>query len=384
MIQAAYTLLAFAFVLFSCAPNDVAEETKAENPDSNAYHISGIIENHPEGAPVFLSVFNPITQEKTALDTAEIASDGSYSLAFEFTEPDLFQVNFFRKQSVMLAIDEGQNDIKLNVSGTRNGTVEISGSEDSQKLLAYDNFRAESFNRLVRPANDVMRAATQVGHEQGKIDAVVDYSKKSEIHRRELIDFTQENIGTSIALYGTALRWTGDDQTEKLDQLVSAFANVHPDLKMTQVMREKVDRYKKTAIGAKAPEIELPNPEGELTSLYDNLGTYTLIDFWASWCGPCLLQIPDLKAAEMAFAEKGFKIFGVSADSKEDRWISAIEEYKLPWPNVSDLKGWGSEAANAYNVTFLPNNFLLDSEGKIVAKNLHSAELNGLLEELLK
>ncbi|MCB0707528.1 MAG: AhpC/TSA family protein [Saprospiraceae bacterium] len=372
MIPRFFQLL-IGFALFiSCTPEQVP----------STYSVSGNVINAKPGDLVILTTFDPITQVKTGVDTSSLDADGNYALNFEFKEPDLFRVDFPSKQYFMLAIDEGQDHITLNITGPDKGQVEITGSEDSQKLLDYDAFRAESNNRLVKVAYDAMKVATDAGDEAAEVEAVLAYAQNNMAHRRELIAFTEENIGTSIALYGTVLRWTGDDQVEKLDQLVRAFAKVHPDLKMTAAMEAKVDRYKKVAIGAVAPDIVQPNQNGKSTSLYQSKGTYTLIDFWASWCGPCILQIPDLKEAKEKFGPLGFEIFSVSADTKGDRWKAAINEHQLDWPNVSDLKGWESEAANAYNVTFLPFNLLIDSEGKIVAKNLHSKALQNKLTEL--
>ncbi len=356
------------------------QETAA---DEQVYSISGKIDQAIEDGLVILSAFDPITQKRTAIDTSRIASDGSYKLQFEWVEPDLFRLDFFRKQTVMLIIDEGQRGIELNVEGVRKGRIEVKGSEDAQKLLAYEDFRQASYDRIVKPTYDAMRAATKAGDEQGEIDAVDAYAHASEESRRELITYTFEHIGTSVALYGTMLRWTGDEEIDKLEKLVADFEAMHPDLQMTKVMVDKVARFKRVALGVKAPEISEANPEGELTSLYELKGSYTLLDFWASWCRPCLLQIPDLKQAYDQFHEQGFEIVGVSVDDRGEDWKKAIASYEMNWIHLSDLKGWASQAAADYNVTFVPFNVLIDSEGTIIAKNLHSKSLNRKLEELL-
>ena len=137
------------------------------------------------------------------------------------------------------------------------------------------------------------------------------------------------------------------------------------------------------AIGAVAHEIEENNRDGMVVKLSEVKAKVTLIDFWASWCGPCLRQIPDLKEAYTLFHEKGFEIFGVSVDSNGKRWMASIDQYEMTWPQVSNLKGWGSEAAASYNVTFIPFNVLLDENGVIIAKNLHSQNLQNKLAQLL-
>ncbi|MEO1261487.1 MAG: TlpA disulfide reductase family protein [Bacteroidota bacterium] len=367
-----------SFSLFNCGG------TAQEAPKNTAYTISGTVTEPGENGEVILSIFDPVSQQKTALDTAAINSENNYTLNFEFFEPDLFRVDFPGRQYVMLAIDEGQEKIELNAEGKRNGTVEIKGSPDSEKLLAYDEFRAESNKRLIRPTYDAMRAAGEYNENPAEeIKAVEAYVKASKEHRKELIDFTEKNIATSVALFGTVLRWTGDDEVGRLENLVNNFAAAHPDLKMTKVMADKVARYKKVAIGVKVPDIAENDSSDVIVSLYNAKGKVTLIDFWASWCGPCLRQVPDLLDAYNMYHDKGFEIFGVSVDSKKDKWKASIKKYGMPWPNVSNLKGWGSKAAADYNVTFIPFNVLLDEEGNIIAKNLHSKELQGKLAELL-
>jgi len=148
-------------------------------------------------------------------------------------------------------------------------------------------------------------------------------------------------------------------------------------------MEEKVSRYRSVAVGSTIPALVQNDTTGTAIDIEDHLGTYTLIDFWASWCSPCILQIPDIKDALSQYGDRGFAVFGVSFDSNADRWKSAIVKHELDWPHVSDVEGWQSQQATDFNVTFIPFNLLVDSEGKIVAKNLHSKTLLGKLDELL-
>ena len=375
-------LLIFSIVCIGLTACQTSEEPTT--PPTTNYTISGKVDTIIAKGTAILSLFDPVLQVKTPLDTSAIAADGSYQLNFEFGEPDLYRVDFQKKQYVMLVIAKGQDNIQLNVEGISKGRAAIKGSADSEKLLAYDIFKAESNARLVKPTYDAMRAASKENDHEAEITAVQNYAHASEAHRVELLDFTAKEIGTSIALFGSMLRWTGDEEVDRLDKLVQDFKAVHPTLKMTKVMEEKVNRFKKIAMGVITPAIVLPDTSGNTFSLMDAKGKYTLIDFWASWCTPCLLQIPDLKEAYVEFQPKGFEILGVSVDSKGDRWKKSIVKYDMTWPQVSDLKGWGSASAAAYNVTFIPFNVLIDGEGKIIAKNLHSKALKAKLAKLLK
>jgi peroxiredoxin len=131
--------------------------------------------------------------------------------------------------------------------------------------------------------------------------------------------------------------------------------------------------------GVAAPELTLPKPDGTMVSLSSFKGKYVLVDFWASWCAPCRKENPKVLAAYKKFKEKNFTILGVSLDNKKHDWEKAIADDGLTWTQVSDLKGWSSEAARIYGVESIPTNFLVDPDGKIISRNLRGEELGDML-----
>ncbi len=134
--------------------------------------------------------------------------------------------------------------------------------------------------------------------------------------------------------------------------------------------------------GAVAPGFKLPTPEGEEVSLEEYKGKVTLIDFWASWCGPCRKENPNVVKMYNKYKAKGFEIIGVSLDRKKDAWVKAIAKDGLTWQHVSDLKGWKNVVAQAYSVSSIPHTVLVDREGKIIARNLRGPMLEAKLEEI--
>ena len=141
--------------------------------------------------------------------------------------------------------------------------------------------------------------------------------------------------------------------------------------------------YGPTIEGAMAPEINLKTPEGETLALSSLRGKVVLIDFWASWCGPCRKENPNVKIIYDKYKDKGFEIYGVSLDNNGDQWKAAIAKDGLGWKHVSDLGGWKSSAAQLYQVHSIPQTFLLDKEGRIVKSGFRSHELETLLQDLL-
>ncbi len=135
-------------------------------------------------------------------------------------------------------------------------------------------------------------------------------------------------------------------------------------------------------IGQQAPDISLPDPNGQIKTLSTLRGSYVLVDFWASWCGPCRFENPNVVRLFQQYKEKGFEVYSVSLDSDKQKWINAIETDGMEWNHVSDLQKWESSVVPLYNIDGIPMTFLLDKEGIIIAKNLRGTELNKKIETI--
>lgn len=166
-----------------------------------------------------------------------------------------------------------------------------------------------------------------------------------------------------------------------LKSLRSQFTpSLHGSFYLAQ-LDDLISRKEAVQVGKIAPEITLPDPEGNLQSLSSLRGQYVLIDFWASWCPDCRREIPEVVNAYQKLKDKNFTIFSVSLDRRKEAWVSAIEQYGLNWHHVSDLKYWQSEVVNLYAIRWIPAYFLIDPDGKILNVSLDSEGLVSGLKE---
>lgn len=200
--------------------------------------------------------------------------------------------------------------------------------------------------------------------------------------RKEAIAaFILKNPSSYVSLYSL----NGDLATEDMSvDLVERTYNVlSDDLKKTALANAiltKLNLAKRTSIGVQAADFEAKTPEQIPIKLSNFKGQYVLIDFWASWCGPCRQENPNVVAAYETFKDKNFTVLGVSIDEKEDAWVKAVKQDGLVWTQLLDRT---SEIANMYGINAIPKNFLVDPSGKIIAKNLRGAELMNTLQEVL-
>lgn len=249
----------------------------------------------------------------------------------------------------------------------------------------------EKFSIILKPweeKNKILVTQYQQANVDGnkiKINEILKDAEKLDTERKELmIKFAKENPGS----YAAAWQLTnalGADADPIL--LASAYNSLDEKMKSSKYgsqLKESLEVAKKAPVGAMAPEFTLNDVSGKPVALSSYKGRYTLLDFWASWCAPCRIENPNVIKAYNMYKAKGFDVLAISLDDNKEDWEKAIKEDKLPWTHVSDFEGWRSATAALYGIKFVPMNFLLDKDGRIIARSLRGEDLLRKLGEILQ
>lgn len=341
--------------------------------------------NFPEAGVVLLEEYG--NQDLTVIDTIQVQPGGEFSHTMTLAEPGFYRLNLYGKQMVNLILF--QDDLNIQVDGNApTGAVDITGSQDME-FLTEVNGMAQSYQQEVQDMNQQYIEANSAGDTVEMQRIRGQYLEKSRQHKDVLKQKVNE-MGNSLAILQIIGNFSAEEDYEFLDQLGILFANDPPDTKHTprfltyiEEVRQQHRNNENLQIGKLAPEISLPNPDGTVVPLSSLRGKIVLVDFWAQWCRPCRLENPNIVDAYQKYKDKGFEVYGVSLDRSRENWLQGIEEDGLPWTHVSDLKYWQSEAARTYNINAIPASFLLDQEGRIIAKDLRGPLLHQKLKEIL-
>lgn len=176
---------------------------------------------------------------------------------------------------------------------------------------------------------------------------------------------------------------------EEVDAIINDMVTKYPNHEgWAYIKRSISEKANKGWVGKEAPEIAMPDANGNIVKLSSYRGKYVLVDFWASWCGPCRMENPNVVAAYNKYKDKNFDILGVSLDNPggKDKWLAAIKKDNLTWTQVTELKGWETSSVGVYGFgeEGIPYNILVDPQGKIIAEKLRGSQLDAKLAEVLK
>lgn len=273
----------------------------------------------------------------------------------------------------------------INISNIDSfSNVVVKGSKANDEF-AKVRAQLKPFNDKINALSDAYDAARKAGNmeEAAKLDAQADATYE-EMNDKVYGGYLKKNPASPIALYAFQQFMGYEIKPEKVEPVFNILSAEAKSSKAGKEIAEKIATVKKTSVGGYAMDFTQNDTLGNPVSLSSFKGKYVLVDFWASWCGPCRMENPNVVAAFNKYKDKGFNVLGVSLDQVKEKWLKAIREDQLTWTHVSDLQYWRNAVAVQYGIQSIPQNLLIDPKGKIIGKNLRGEALEKKLEEVFK
>lgn len=370
-------LVASTIVLFSC-----------NNLKDNEFLITGTADGVKNGKKVFIE-----TQTETgfiAKDTA-VVENGKFELKGIAEAVDLGFIRIEDENvNLPIILEEGKISVAIKTDTILNS--KIGGTDNNDKFQSFNDASKVVVNKKMKfeKANLERITAAKKANDTATVNQIMkEYGKFQDDLNKVSKDFIKNNPDAylSVLLLENFLM----RQYLTAEEITSYFAKIDKSLLNTKSAKNikkvldaiKNDPAAKVEVGGKAPDFSAKNPEGKQISLKESMGKVTIIDFWASWCGPCRGENPNVVALYKALHAKGLNIIGVSLDKDAAKWKEAIAKDGLVWPQISNLKFWDEPIAKQYNVESIPATFILDAKGVIVARDLRGDALKAKVNELL-
>jgi len=379
----------FLFILFSATLLGCKHETKKE------FVVDGKIKNANEQM-VYLQETPLASGERIIEDSSGIGSDGSFRLKGKTGEESLFSLLLKNEPYPFAFVINDAEKITVNIDLKNPNGYIVHNSPASESLRDFSSRASNKWFALnvIGQAMDSLKKA-------GASDSVLMTENNKGMYllgelRNYVGDYIKKSSDpvTSVWALGTYSQvFPADEYQSLLNGIVQKFPN-HKGIAAIKQMSDRQMALQKQKnkeepaepqwVGKSAPELSLPDINGNKINLSSFKGKYVLVDFWASWCVPCRHENPNVVQAYNKYKTKNFTILGVSLDKEKEDWLNAVQHDKLAWTQVSDLQEWNSLAVTTFNFNGIPFNVLIDPDGKIIGQGLRGTELEQKLAEVLK
>jgi thiol-disulfide isomerase/thioredoxin len=349
------------------------------SPLDSTYTLTGKIEGLPDG---WVWLYHSQTDKD--MDSGRVKG-GNFIIKGHSSAPEHCLLGIQGKEGKEFRFGFWLQPGELSLTGNKDSiwTAAVSGSptqDESTQFKAGQKDLDAAESQL-----DKLYDQARAKNDKPQMDSIEKAFNDLDQHRRAYVkEYAAAHPSSYVAAYAIYTTYVYNPQASELRPLYKGLDPVIQSSYFGRQVKASLDAAELTEIGQPAPAFVQNDPNGKPISLASFKGKYVLLDFWASWCGPCRAENPNVVAAYQKYSPKGFTILGVSLDNNKDKWLAAVKKDQLAWTQVSDLKGWQNKVADLYGIKGIPMNYLLDRDGKIIAKGLRGEDLEKKLDELMK